>query len=271
MPELPEVEITTQTLNKIIQPPVVVEEWIFYRKDLRNKIPINKIKKLNGSRLKKISRRAKFIIFEFEEHSIISHLGMTGYWRIENKNWQKKTHDHIAMKLTDDKFLVYNDPRRFGEFDLFKNSDVHQRFSEFGPEPLEENIDLALLTKTFKKLNTAVKVALMNQKYLVGVGNIYASEALFRSGIKPQKKASLVTAAQYEKLWSEVKKVLLESIQAGGSSISDFKNSYGEKGDFQNRFLVYDREGQLCKTCHEPIKSLVLGGRSTYWCRSCQK
>jgi len=271
VPELPEVEITTQTLNKIIKPPEIVEEWIFYRKDLRHKIPITKIKKLNGSELKKITRRAKFIIFEFANESIVSHLGMTGFWRIEKKGWARKTHDHIAMKINDDKFLVYNDPRRFGEFDLFKNTNLHERFKHFGPEPLDKKIDWAQVTQVFKKLSTSVKVALMNQKYLVGVGNIYASEALFRSGIKPQKKASLVTAAQYEKLWTEVKKVLQESINAGGSSISDFKNSYGEKGDFQNRFLVYDREGELCRTCHQPIYAMVLGGRSTFWCKNCQK
>ncbi|MBC7465656.1 MAG: bifunctional DNA-formamidopyrimidine glycosylase/DNA-(apurinic or apyrimidinic site) lyase [Bdellovibrio sp.] len=271
MPELPEVEITTRNLNKIIQPPEVVQEWIFYRKDLRNVIPVTKIKKLNGSQLKKISRRAKFIIFEFENDSIVSHLGMTGYWRVETKNWQKKAHDHIAMKLNEDKYLVYNDPRRFGEFDIFKNSNLHERFAHFGPEPLQQDLDLDVLTKTFKKINSTIKVALMNQKYLVGVGNIYASEALFRSKIKPHKKANKVRAADYALLWTEVKKVLQEAIEAGGSSISDFKNSYGEKGDFQKRFLVYDRKDELCFTCHHPIQSLVLGGRSTFWCRHCQK
>lgn len=271
MPELPEVEITTQTLNKIISPPEIVKEWIFYRKDLRNKIPIKKIQEQGIKKLESIYRRAKFIIFKFDSYSLVSHLGMTGFWRLENKNWIRKTHDHIAMKINADKFLVYNDPRRFGEFDFYKNDDVHKRFVQFGPEPLDENIDWDELTKKFKKLNTSVKVALMNQKHLVGVGNIYASEALFRAKIKPQKKANKVSSAEYEKLWSEVILVLQEAIRAGGSSISDFKNSYGEKGQMQNKFFVYDRKHQLCFKCQTPIQSLVLGGRSTFWCKVCQK
>lgn len=271
MPELPEVEISVRTLNQIISPPEKIQGWIFYRPDLRNVIPIKKIKELKGKLLKRIYRRAKFIIFEFENHSLISHLGMTGFWRLENKNWIKRTHDHIALEVNPDKFLVYNDPRRFGEFDLYTNDKVHTRFENFGPEPLQSDIDWIQLSNQFKKINTSIKVALMNQKYLVGVGNIYASEALFRSKINPKKKAEKVTFAQYELLWTEVRAVLQEAIAAGGSSISDFKNSYGEKGDFQNKFLVYDRKGQLCVTCSQPIQSVVLGGRSTFWCRNCQK
>lgn len=271
MPELPEVEITTRNLNKIIDPPTKIREWLFFRNDLRNKIPVKKIKAISDKTLNRIYRRAKFIIFEFKTYSIVSHLGMTGNWRVEKPDWERKAHDHIALALNAKTTLVYNDPRRFGEFDLYQNSEVEKRFHNFGPEPLVDEIDWKQITKKFKTLNTSVKVALMNQKHLVGVGNIYASEALFRSKIKPQRLAKKVTEAEYEKLWVEVIKVLKESIQAGGSSISDFKNGYGEKGDFQNRFLVYDRKGNPCVVCQEPIQSLVLGGRSTFWCKNCQK
>jgi formamidopyrimidine-DNA glycosylase len=271
MPELPEVEITVKNLNQIIQPPIQIEEWIFFRKDLRNKIPIKKINSLKDRNLLKIYRKGKFIIFEFKDYSILSHLGMTGVWRLEMTKWTKQKHDHIAFKLSSGSFLVYNDPRRFGEFDLFANEKIHLRFKHFGIEPLEELTDWQSLTKKFKKLKTSVKVALMNQKHIMGVGNIYASEALFRARINPKKEATKVSVMAYEKLWDEVKKVLAEAIAAGGSSISDFKNSYGEKGDFQNRFLVYDRKNLKCKVCSELIQSVVLGGRSTFWCKSCQK
>ncbi|MFZ3228951.1 MAG: bifunctional DNA-formamidopyrimidine glycosylase/DNA-(apurinic or apyrimidinic site) lyase [Pseudobdellovibrio sp.] len=271
MPELPEVEITTQTLNKIINPPAVITEWIFYRKNLRNAIPIKNIKSLKEMLIKKIYRRAKFIIFEFEDYSIVSHLGMTGFWRLEKHDWIKKTHDHIAMKINKDKYLVYNDPRRFGEFDLFKNNNLQSRFINFGPEPLDKTTDWLQITKSFKKLKGPVKVALMNQKWIVGVGNIYASEALFRSGIRPQKSSIKIKTSEYAKLWLEVQNVLREAILAGGSSISDYKNSYGEKGDFQNRFYVYDRKDELCRICHDPIQAMVISGRSTFWCKTCQK
>lgn len=270
MPELPEVEITTINLNKIIQPEVVVEEFIFFRKNLRNKIPVTQIKKLNGQKLLKIYRRAKFIIFQFESGSVISHLGMTGSWRVESESWERKTHDHLAIRINASKIIVYHDPRRFGEFDFYQNENLDSRFLHFGQEPLGPSVNWNELTTHFKRMNVAVKTALMNQKYLVGVGNIYANEALYRAGIKPHKKAYRVTALQYHKLWREVQLVLAEAIAAGGSSIQDFRNAYGEKGGFQENFLVYGRDEQLCARCSAKIKLKVISGRSTFWCASCQ-
>ena len=270
MPELPEIEITTNNLNKIIQPAVRVEEFVFFRKNLRNKIPISKIKKLEGQNLLKIYRRAKFIIFQFEAASVISHLGMTGSWRLESENWVRKTHDHLAIRINSAKILVYHDPRRFGEFNYFDNKDLNSRFIHFGPEPLAADLDWQQLTAQFKKLHSSIKAVLMNQKYLVGVGNIYANEALFRAGIKPHKKAHRVTEMQYSKLWQQVQLVLGEAISAGGSSIQDFRNGYGEKGNFQNSFLVYGRDEKSCNQCDLKIKLSVISGRSTFWCKNCQ-
>lgn len=272
MPELPEVEITMRNLNKIIKPAVKVQEFIFFRKDLRHTIPIKKIQSLQGQMLLKIYRRAKFIVFEFEFGNIVSHLGMTGSWRIEKKVWSRRSHDHIVIKISDKKQLVYNDPRRFGEFNFFSTAQqLNTRFLNLGPEPLAAEVDWASIKKQFKKLNSPIKSVLMNQKHLVGVGNIYASEVLFRCGIKPHKKANRLTSVEYHLLWQEVRLILQEAIQAGGSSIQDFRNGYDVKGNFQNHFLVYGRADELCKKCDFKIKSLFISGRSTFWCSECQK
>lgn len=271
MPELPEVEITTKNLLQILKPPVKIEKFIFFRKDLRHLIPIKKIKQLDGQVLLNIRRRAKFIIFEFSQASLVGHLGMTGSWRFETEPWQRTTHDHIALQFNKNQFIVYHDPRRFGEFDYFEKSNSHLRFINLGVEPLDKNTNWTQLSQQFKRMQSPIKSVLMNQKYLVGVGNIYASEALFRAGIKPLKKASAVTYKQYQALWAEVVHVLQSAIQAGGSTIQDFRNGYGERGDFQNHFLVYGRDDQACRRCGSLIKSIFISGRSTFWCPSCQK
>ena len=242
MPELPEVEITTQNLQQIIKPPRRVAKFIFFRKDLRNKFPIRKIMQLQGMEIKKIYRRAKFIIFEFDRGNLLSHLGMTGSWRLEKSEtleWRRK-HDHIAIVLADDvkknisdQVLVYSDARRFGEFDFKSDEELQKRFKAFGAEPLADKTDWLTVTQNFKKLTCQIKVALMNQKNLVGVGNIYACEALFRASVRPQRACNKVTLNEYNALWSEVQKVLREAIAVGGLSIQDFRNGYGGKGEFQ--------------------------------------
>lgn len=271
MPELPEVEIVTRNLNQIVKPFEKMLAIKFYRKNLRNIIPKKAIQKLVGSPIKRIYRRAKFIIFEFTEGSIISHLGMTGYWRLEKLDMIKKKHDHISIRLEEDRFLVYNDARRFGEFDYFSFEKVSSRFKNFGPEPLADETDWKKLTADFKNSKSLIKVALMNQKNIVGVGNIYASEALFQAKIKPNRNANRITLLEYAKLWLEVRKVLKKAILAGGSSIQNYQNSYGEKGSFQSQFSVYGRAKQKCLLCGTEIKSAIFGGRSTFWCSSCQK
>ncbi len=270
MPELPEVEITTRNLIALMSPSVVIKKFIFFRKNLRNLIPIRKIKHLEGQELIKIYRRAKFIIFKFEKSYLLSHLGMTGSWRKEVANWQKRKHDHVVIQISENSQFIYNDPRRFGEFHLLTPEQLENRFAKFGPEPLDVKTEWTRLTEKFRQLAVPIKIALMNQNYLVGVGNIYANEALHRAGIRPQKKACQITKKEYEKLWSEVIKVLTEAINEGGSSIQDFRNGYGEKGAYQKKFLVYSRAGQPCLICSSEIKVAVIGGRSSFWCKQCQ-
>ena len=271
MPELPEVEIVVRNLQQILQPPFVILDWLFFRKDLRFVIPHKKLKNLIGESVSKISRRAKYILFETEKFVIIAHLGMTGSWRLERLGWSKRKHDHLAFEFSKDQFLVYEDTRRFGFIEVCLKKEIQKRFQLVGIEPLETTFDHEQLTKLFKKLNAPIKNALMNQKFVVGVGNIYASEILFQSGVSPLKKCSTVTLAEYEKIWKNTRLILQKAIDQGGSTIENYKNSYGEMGQFQNQHRVYGRDQQPCFNCGAKIKSKFLAGRNTFWCSACQK
>lgn len=271
MPELPEVEIVCRNLAQIITPPQLIKSWKFFRADLRFKIPKSSLQKLVGQKLTGIERRAKYILLNFSEYTLISHLGMTGSWREEKQGWLKRKHDHLAFEISENRFLVFEDPRRFGFVEVVKTSQLRYRFEDLGDEPLSESTDFEQLTLKFKKLQAPIKTALMNQKLLVGVGNIYASEVLFRTNINPLKKCSKVTSDEYVKIWNEVKIVLRDAIKKGGSTIENYRNSFGEKGQFQDSFFVYGRQKQACIKCHTPIKSVVQAGRTTFWCPSCQK
>jgi formamidopyrimidine-DNA glycosylase len=268
MPELPEVETVARNLTEILKPPFQIQEWIFFRKDLRFPIPV---KKLKLSRIQKINRRAKYLIFEAEDEVIISHLGMTGSWRVEKKGWEKRKHDHLAFRFDKNHFLVYEDARRFGFVEVCKKSDIDQRFRDVGIEPLDSDFNEAQATAQFKKLNAPIKNALMNQKLVVGIGNIYASEILFKARVSPLKKCSKISTEDYQKIWFFSREILNEAIDHGGSTIENYKNSFGKAGGFQNRHQVYGHAGQKCPICASLIKSKIIAGRNTFWCGTCQR
>lgn len=271
MPELPEVEIVCRNLVEILQPPFQIAGWRFYRKNLRFNLPQKELKTLIGQRILSIRRRAKYIIFELHDGVIISHLGMTGSWRVEPKNWARRKHDHVAFEFRAETFLVYEDARRFGFIEYWPKDEVELRFAGLGAEPLSADTDFEKLTLVFKESNAPIKTTLMNQKYLVGVGNIYASEILFCAGVSPLKKCSKVTAAQYDLIWKATKRILEKAIQKGGSTIENYRNSFGESGGYQTQLYVYGRDADLCVKCNTPIRSLVQAGRTTFWCKTCQK
>lgn len=273
MPELPEVENVTRNLRKIIQPPAKILGWEFRRKDLRFPLDQKNLKNTVGLKIKSIQRRAKYILLKLENQSVlIFHLGMTGHWRVRALREPLRKHDHVILKFSNAVELVYEDPRRFGFIEICLEENLPERFQNLGVEPLDVNIDWQQLTNQFRKLQAPIKSALMDQKKIVGVGNIYASEALFRAGINPLKKCSEISPKTYACLWEEVKKVLKLAIKKGGSTISSFQNSYGEKGKFQNNFFVYGREGKHCRCCDSAtIKQVQIAGRSTFWCPSCQR
>lgn len=279
MPELPEVETVCRNLNAIIPKKSQIQTWKFWRKDLRFPLPIKNLEKLKSEEICQIYRRAKYIVFQFEDHLMISHLGMTGQWRPfygQLGDLEKQTHDHVGFEFSKNQWLIYNDPRRFGFIHCVELKDFSKYFMNVGLEPIDLTVDLNSITPTLQKLKSNIKSALMNQKYVVGVGNIYASESLFRAGISPLKPCEKVTLDQYQKLWVEVSAVLNEAIKAGGSTIKDYKNSNDESGQFQERFLVYGKENQQCPKCRvknlkNKIFNIQISGRASYYCRSCQK
>lgn len=273
MPELPEVEIVCRNLSAIIGDNKKVESWNFYRSDLRGKIPQKELNQIVGQKIIGIQRRAKYILIELEKHFVLSHLGMTGSWRKvdSSKAWVPEKHDHIKLNLSSGISLVYKDIRRFGFVECFVKHNFEKRFEKLGVEPIDNLKKLTELETRFKKMSTTIKVAIMNQELVVGIGNIYASEILFLSKVLPLKKCSKVSHSEFQLIWKNSSKVLKKAIQRGGSTIENYKNSYGESGNYQKDFFVYGKAEEGCRICATPIRNRTLGGRSTYWCPSCQK
>ncbi len=268
MPELPEVEIVRRGLEEILSDQPTLEKVELRRPDLRTLIPIKKIRKLEGETILAVGRRAKYLWFQTAKGYLISHLGMTGSWRVMDDS-KFGTHDHVILHFSNKLSLIYRDPRRFGIFD-FSVDLKNEPFSLMGPEPFSEDFSAAYLKDKFKGKTAPIKNTLMDQKIVVGIGNIYASEILFQCGIRPQKASQKVTFMQLQKIVEISRLVLQRAISAGGSTLQDFAHTNGESGQFQNEFKVYAKDGQLCFVCKAMIKTQSMAGRSTFWCARCQ-
>ena len=272
MPELPEVETVRAGLEKILQEDPTIEEVVLNRPDIRFVIQKELPHVLRGQRVTGVRRRAKYLLIDTSRGSLLNHLGMTGSWRILNPG-EEDVHDHCYILLGSGRRLAFRDPRRFGMLDLVLPGGelTHPRLKDLGVEPLDlEAFTGGLLFLLSRRRKIAVKAFIMDQRIVVGVGNIYASEALFRAGIRPSRAAGKVSKAEYLRLAEACRAVLLESIAAGGSSISDYRQTDGGAGSFQDLHQVYDREGEPCRVCGRTIKARVIGGRSTFWCPHCQ-
>lgn len=275
MPELPEVEnvrLSLQSQGFTGQEFARVE---LLRKNLRTALKPELSRKLPGQKLISIERRAKFLLFETQDFILLSHLGMTGSWRLigQGENFERLKHDHVILHFVSGQKLIYNDPRRFGVLELFPKSKLGQNkwLKNLGLEPLEEKFNDEFLFVSTRKRKAPIKGFLMDQRQVVGVGNIYASEALFRAKVKPVRPAGKVTREEAGRLVKSIREILNLAIRAGGSTISDYRNSKGESGSFQLSFQVYDRAKKPCSSCGEPIKSKVISGRNTFWCPKCQR
>jgi len=286
MPELPEVEIVRQSLNKKIKKKCI-KKVIIRNRNLRFKIPRNFKSFIEGKKIIKVDRFSKYLIIHLiKENFFIIHLGMSGTIHIINKKnnlkftntsfyhspFLPKKHNHVEL-IFDNFKIVYNDPRRFGFFELIKNHDtLKKRFKLLGPEPFSENFNLKYIVNFFKEKNKDIKSFLLDQRFVSGIGNIYASEILFASKINPFKKAKYLNTKECKKIIFNSKKILLKAITSGGSSIRDFKNISGAKGNFQKEFKVYQQEGENCKRnyCRGVIKKKNISNRSTFFCVYCQ-
>ncbi|MCK6600008.1 MAG: bifunctional DNA-formamidopyrimidine glycosylase/DNA-(apurinic or apyrimidinic site) lyase [Bdellovibrionaceae bacterium] len=269
MPELPEVEIVKLNLEQALEPGDEVENIEFLSSKLRTQLCLPKDIRWPLS-INKLERRSKYILLHFSGGFLLSHLGMTGSWRVEKKIKAQK-HDHVIIRWKKGNFWIYNDPRRFGVFEFGVNTLTNKWLAKLGPEPLDKDFDTAAFLQSLKSSQRSIKVLLMDAKVIVGVGNIYACEALFRAKINPFVKARGLSSKKLELLLSSVKDILQTAIKKGGSTIDSFKNVSGEKGAYQKQHLVYGREGEKCVICSQVIRRKVQVGRSTFWCPRCQK
>jgi len=282
MPELPEVETVRRGLESRLIDATIADVAVRDRR-LRWPIATDFETNLIGQQIKAIERRSKYLLFRLagrssvDGHTLLAHLGMTGSFIVHAGDAPPayKTHDHVDLTMVGRKeklTLRYNDPRRFGSMHYFAGPDAEQPLlALLGPEPLTEALTGDYLYRETRRRTGPIKQALMDNTLVVGVGNIYANESLFRAGIHPNRPANRISLARYERLVHEVKAVLDEAIKAGGSTLRDFVNTAGEPGYFQLDYFVYGRDGQPCKVCATPLKLMRHGGRATVFCLRCQK
>lgn len=280
MPELPEVETVRRGLLPVLEGRTIVRATA-YRPDLRFPLPKDLADAVSGCTVIGIERRAKYLLMRLSNNRggdmiLLSHLGMSGRYRVySGPPPALEAHDHVEFVTDQGVTVRYNDPRRFGFIDLFSVADAetHKFLAGLGPEPLSNVFDGSELAKRLGDRRTSIKAALLDQRVVAGVGNIYACEALYRAGISPKRMAKTVKGGRADKLAVSVRNVLNEAIAAGGSSLRDHRQTSGELGYFQHNFAVYGRAGEPCGGCDGEgvVKQIVQAGRSTFYCSRCQR
>lgn len=274
MPELPEVETVMRGLEAPLTGHVLkrVEQR---RPNLRFPFPENFAARLTGRRVERLVRRAKFILAHLDDGMVwITHLGMSGrMFILDGPAPEPGKHDHVVIETDAGATVVFQDHRRFGMMDLVPEADIggYRMLADLGPEPLGNAFDDQALSAALKGRKTPIKSALLDQKTVAGLGNIYVCEALFETGISPRRQAHTVAGKRAERLVPAIREVLNRAIAKGGSSLRDYVQASGELGYFQHEFKVYGREGEACVTCGSAIKRIVQSGRSTFFCSNCQR
>jgi len=271
MPELPEVETTRRGIQPHIQGHTI-EKIIVRDHRLRWPIPRKLNARLQGQTIHDVSRRGKYLLITTEAGTLIMHLGMSGSLRVVTCDTPSEKHDHVDIVLDNQQCLRLRDPRRFGAV-LFSEDEPlrHELLRDLGPEPLDKAFNAEYLFARSRKRKACIKAFIMDSHIVVGVGNIYANEALFAAGIHPKRAAGKVTRAQFELLVQAIKKVLRAAIKAGGTTLRDFTRSDGKPGYFRQSLQIYDREGEPCPKCGKPITLAVIAQRSSYYCTHCQR
>jgi formamidopyrimidine-DNA glycosylase len=273
MPELPEVEVVCRGLSPLLVAQRVSSVELM-RDNLRFPLPGSMVQELPGLIFSSVSRRSKYLLFHFDRGPVlIWHLGMTGQFHVLDQSSPLGAHEHVRINMENGTALCYRDARRFGYAGLSTPEAVagHKWFNRLGPEPLGDAFSVDYLIGQCRGRRAPIKALLMNAHVVVGVGNIYASEALFRSGIHPGRAAGKISKARMAVLVEAVRSVLGEAIDAGGSTISDFVQVDGKPGYFAHQFRVYGREDEPCCECGRPIRRMVQSGRSTFYCLGCQR
>ena len=271
MPELPEVETTVRGLARYLDGARLARVET-RRADLRRPFPADLVQVMTGATVTGLGRRAKYgLVHTDRGQTMVFHLGMSGRWRIEPEELGK--HDHLVLETEAGHRLSLCDPRRFGSVDLVEQAKLGEwpAFAALGPEPVGDDLTAAHLKAALKGRVAAIKLMLLDQRIVAGLGNIYVCEALFRAGIDPRKAAGKVSGPALERLVPEIKAVIGEAILAGGSTLRDYAQPDGQLGYFSKQFDVYDRHGQPCSRCGAPVLRFAQGGRSTWHCAKCQK
>ena len=271
MPELPEVETTVRGLARFLEGRRI-ERVSLNRPDLRRPFPADLVQAMTGARVTALGRRAKYgLIHTDRARTLVFHLGMSGRWRIDPEG--PDPHDHLVIETDSNRFALC-DPRRFGSVDLLDEHDLPRwpQFAVMGPEPLGDELTPAYLKSALRGRKQAIKLLLLDQRIVAGLGNIYVCEALWRAGISPRRAGGRATGPMLARLVPAIREVLTQSIEDGGSSLRDYARPDGELGYFATRFDVYGREGQPChRGDGGTVKRIVQGGRSTWYCTTCQK
>ena len=280
MPELPEVETVKRGLAPVLEGQRIARA-VARRPDLRFPLPDDFGQRLTGRTVTSVGRRAKYLLISLDDGTtLIAHLGMSGRFRIyEDAAPPIEKHDHVIFTTENGAEIRFNDPRRFGFMDLAQAGelDIHPMLKDLGPEPLGKDFDAMVLANALKGKRSPIKIALLDQTVVAGLGNIYVSEALFRAGISPKRTATTISGGRALKLYAAIIDVLEQAIAAGGSSINDHRQTNGELGYFQHSFAVYGREGEACPGCdcgHEKnggIRRILQSGRSTFYCTKHQR
>jgi formamidopyrimidine-DNA glycosylase len=283
MPELPEVETVMRGLAPAMQGAVIAQADV-NRPNLRWPFPVDMAQRLTGQTVLQLRRRSKYILADLSSgESLLIHLGMSGRMLVSgdplgqfaHDHPAAEKHDHVVFHMANGARITFNDPRRFGAMDLLDTATAaqHKLLAAIGPEPLGNDFHEAHLIAAFKGRNTPVKSALLDQRIIAGLGNIYVCETLYRAGIHPARKAGQLSRPRIASLVPIIREVLDQAIEAGGSSLKDFRQADGELGYFQHSFDVYGREGEPCKSpeCTQVVKRIVQSGRSTFYCSQCQR
>ena len=268
MPELPEVETTVRGLARVLDGRRI-ESVEARRPDLRRALPVDLGQRLTGSKVTGLGRRAKYGLIETDRgDTLVFHLGMSGHWRVDPGELAK--HDHFVMATDEGRRVALNDARRFGSLDLVRTDELSEwpAFKALGPEPF--GLDARDLKRRLAGRSAAIKLLLLDQGIIAGLGNIYVCEALYRAGIHPKRAGGSISLERLKRLVPAIEAVLNEAIAAGGSTLRDFASPDGELGYFSKDFAVYDREGRRC-ACGGTVKRIVQGGRSTFFCPRCQR
>ena len=276
MPELPEVETVRRGLEKAMVGRRI-NQVVVRRSDLRRPLPQNFSDMLTGREITQLDRRAKYLLIYLDSGNVVLvHLGMSGRMVIEQGTEVEvpaRKHEHIAFSVGNGTVVRFSDPRRFGLMDLTREEKLfnHPLLKSIGPEPLGEEFTAASLMNSLKGRKTTIKSALLDQRIVAGLGNIYVCEGLFIAGVSPRRITQNISISRVERLVSTIKEVLRAAINAGGSTLQDHVTPTGEMGYFQYNFKVYGREGKPCETCMRPVKRIVQAGRSTFFCARCQR